>query len=219
MMTSASQSSKIDFLSPKRDNRFQTRFTEKAMYKKEKSQVTLSGTKTSDKKKKAESATETPYQQRLNHRHEMMEEIKKKGFFTVSYTDPSVILASIEEYRKQMKPDEIKDELFLPFKLYNVNDDQIRLHVRDVNNALSDTRIIIPREVLSLAFLNRIDEYLAMPYHSSVYFKTCNVLEDFSLGRRSSGTRFLVELGYIKKRGNQWKRLEKGFDEQDFWIE
>jgi len=209
-------------LCKKENSTVQSFFPDRVIHRKEEQQITLFSKKEAapqkKKKKKNEKIVETKFQEWMERRHEIFEQMKGKYFFKIDYEDPSRLLASIEA-SQDWRPEKIMEKIYLPFKRHNVDDRQMRKLAHELGEVIGKERIIIPKELLSLALLNRIDEYLACPHHSNHYFKTSNTMDDFSLGRRSAGMRHLTTLGYIVRHGNQWKRTEKEFDETDFWME
>jgi len=117
---------------------------------------------------------------------------------------------------KKISMKEIEMGLYMPFPKYNISNQKMILLIEEMDKGLSHRqRVIIPKELLSLATLNYIDNYLDRKT-ASIYIKSRRI-KDLSAGRRSCASRILKNLGYIEEFGNCWKRTEKVFDEKDFW--
>lgn len=103
------------------------------------------------------------------------------------------------------------------FPLYNIDKEHLSKMLESIKETFNKTnRLIIPKELLSLAMLNKVDKILKKKNNSG-YFKT-KMLSQVSIGRRNYATRFLHNNNYIADMGNVWKRTEKEFREEDFWA-
>jgi len=102
------------------------------------------------------------------------------------------------------------------FPLYNIDQQHMSELLESIKETFNRTkRLIIPKELLSLAMLNRVDKILKKK--NSGYFKT-KILNQVSIGRRNYATRYLHNNEYIADMGNIWKRTGKEFREEDFWA-
>lgn len=102
------------------------------------------------------------------------------------------------------------------FPLYNLDKAKmIELVEIFKKTYLRKKKVIIPKELLSLALLNRVDGILQKENMAN-FFKT-KYIDDLSMGRRVYGARFLHENNYIIERGRVWERTDKEFDQMDFW--
>ena len=117
----------------------------------------------------------------------------------------------------ELSLEQLSDALWRRFPLYNLDDEKMLELIVHMGGILEKkSRIIIPRQLLSLAVLNVVDSRLNKD-NMSRYFKSKYL--ELSMGRRSYASRFLRENGYIEERGNVWMRTQKKFNQEDFWIE
>ena len=145
--------------------------------------------------------------------------IKNKSFIPTFIPTEKVVF-KLEKYIREdnERADDLVNQLWYPFRKHNLNKEHMECLIRKARKALKKKgRIILPAELITLAALNQIDNYLSRPRTSSNCFKT-RVLNDLVVGRRASATRELKRKGYITQIGNRWKRTDKQFDETDFII-
>jgi hypothetical protein len=152
---------------------------------------------------------------------EIREEMLNKGGYLKLYEPPEKMVFKLEKQLREenKRPKNILDSLKYPFGKHNLTNKQLELILKRTENALNKKkRIILPSQLITLAALNQIDEYLDKPNTSNKFFKT-RVLSELRVGRRASATRELKRKGYIRSFGNRWKRTKKEFDETDFCLE
>ena len=149
------------------------------------------------------------------------EKMLKNKSYIPSFIPPEKIVFTMEEdiRKKNEQVDDLIINLWYPFKKYNLSKKKMNFLIGKTKKALEKKgRIILPSELITLAALNKIDNYLEKPNTSNKFFKT-RVLDDLQVGRRASATRELKRKGYIRSYGSRWKRTEKEFDEADFSLQ
>ena len=104
------------------------------------------------------------------------------------------------------------------FPLYNLDNDKMREMLFYLKKRFcKNKRLIMPKELISLALLNRMDKILKQQ-NKAFYFKT-KYLKNIPMGRRIYASRYLHENKYIVERGHVWERTSKEFNQNDFCIE
>jgi len=145
----------------------------------------------------------------LVHRQKTLQDVTRS---------PISFVFNAEELWKEgnLNDEKIKRGLWQPFPLHNLCNKKMALLIDDMNKGLGrKQRVIVPKELLGLAVLNYVDNYLSKKT-TSHYIKTRNI-KDLSAGRRSYASRMLKDLGYIEEHGSCWRRTDKIFNEKDFW--
>lgn len=138
--------------------------------------------------------------------------------FISTFTPTEKLVFTLESYirEKNERAEDLVIRLWYPFRKHNLGKEQMKYLIVQTRKALKKKRrIIIPSQLITLAALNHIDNYLAKPNTSKCFFKT-RILKDLPVGRRAAATRELRRLGYIEHRGNRWKRTKKPFNPSDF---